>query len=108
MAKFWESIKNWRYPVGRYAVVGVGAWTMLSKRGESLKELFDRRQKSIRAQIRTSYPIMEYSEYFALPTDNKAEKYRYDGAVKDGIGVVVDKSFDGAYLTLFRIEENHA
>ena len=104
---FWRFIRDWRYPVGRYAVIGM-AGTMLSKKGESLKELFDRRQKSIRAHIRNSYPVMKYSEYFALPTDNKAERYRYDGAVKDGIGVVVDKSFDGTYLTLFRIEENHA
>lgn len=96
-------LRNLIYPAGKYKVIGVMSDRMINKRGESLKELFARREKMLRAYIRRSYPSMKYSEYSALPTYKEADRYRYDGKIKDDIGVVLEKETDGYHITLYNL-----
>ena len=96
-------IKNWRYPAGKYSVIGVMSESILNKKGENLKELFARRNRLLRTYVRNSRPSMKYSEYFALPTDKKADKFRYDGAIRNDVGGVIERKDGCCLLTLYNL-----
>lgn len=59
-----QIIKNIKYHKGRYMTTD----GMMNNVGESLDELFARRDREIKERITASYPTMAYEDYMKLPT----------------------------------------
>ncbi len=93
-------IRNFRYPEGIYKTVN----GLVNRKGESLDQLFDRRDQYIRDQIKASYPKMSYREYMSITTDKACNIYRIKGEPKDNVGAVLQrKSETASNLILYNI-----
>jgi hypothetical protein len=79
---------------------------MVNRKGESLGELFARRDRAIRDRIHAARPVMTYEEFMAITTDKKENRYRMAGPNKD-LGAVLVKDEDGTgnfELILYRLK----
>jgi hypothetical protein len=86
MTKLIKKLLNYiMRPPGKYETIdGIS-----SARGESLSDLFKRRNLMIKQRIERSYPIMSYVEFMTFPTkeelENRTSSYRLKG-LENGLG----------------------
>ncbi len=97
-----QLIKNIKYPYGQYSTTD----GMLSNKGETLEELFARRDEETKERVRASYPTMTYEEYMEIPTKEQqsdGKHYRMDGFphTNNEIGCVFYR--EGSKLVLYRL-----
>ena len=97
-----QFIKDKKYYQGLYSTSD----GMLNKKGETLEELFARRDEEIKERVRASYPTITYEEYMKFPTKDQCsagENHRMDGFPHSNnrIGCVFYR--EGSELVLYRL-----
>lgn len=102
--------KKWKCPAGKFSCIGYGSENpMKSLKGETLDDMFERREQILKDRIKNSRPTMDYNEYVAITTDKAEDRYRMDvGKVdSDGgaAGAVLERKEDGNFmLTLYNLK----
>lgn len=101
-----QFIKNIMYPAEKYEVLGLSTGKYLfNEKGESLKELFKRRDRMFMKHIQDSYPEMTEKEYLDIGLDTMdGKRYRLSAVVpSDKIGVVIEPREKMRHIILYRI-----
>jgi hypothetical protein len=66
-----------RHPAGKYSCISHNvSETMYSLKGETLDEMFERREQILKKRIHDMKPWMDVDEYLAIPTDKTGDRYR--------------------------------
>jgi hypothetical protein len=102
--------KKWKYPAGKYNCIGYGPGekAMYSLKGETVDEMFVRRDGILKDRIRDSHPWMDVDEYLAIPTDKTEDRYRMRlGKIEEwgATGAILERKTDGnILLTLYNLK----
>jgi len=91
-------IKNLKYPAGKYTTT----CGMVNRKGESLDELFARRERAIIKLIRDGRPSMPREEFMAISVNRADDRYRLAG-IDDECGAVLQRENDNFKLTLYNL-----
>ena len=83
--------KNIKYPAGSYKTI----CGLINREGESLDELFARRDKAIEKRIRNARPFMSRIKFMEISTDKTKDRYRMRVGTDSECGAILEREKDG-------------